>query len=143
LSTLTSMSEIKKVTKESGITYVTKLSGKIVDTSVKRKKIDPEIVATALGADLSTALPVSNVKTVLSKEVVISRLLERVRSIGGRPGLSGTEARPKIPLTAEDLKNLQLSTEIIAKSGQNVDKGQVASILLSKALEEFVLQNAN
>jgi hypothetical protein len=124
------------------IKVTSEVSVRIHDTSRKIKRVDPKVVARELGAT-AEVVPIAKTSSLLTKQLIISTLLDRIRTIGGRPGLSNTETRSKIPLTSEDIANLKLTAEILSKNGQKVALGQVASILLSQSLKVFLHTHRN
>ena len=57
----------------------------------------------------------------------------RLRSTGGRPALTGTDRKLKVPVTKDDRVRL----EAIAGAYSKVAPSQIASILLHMAIDEF------
>jgi len=94
--------------------------------------VDAELVADALGADRVTSLP-----THLSPPALLelrTQLFAALKSRGGRPGLEGTELRPRIPMSSDDWSLLEDLAKQLADDGFGPTAGQVGSQLLHAAL---------
>ena len=122
------------------------MAKRIVDTSVAAKSlydtsktgdiIDPGKLAEALQAELigSCENPTSTPISILA---IQRELLTRLRSSGGRPALSCTTRRQKIPLTDTEWEKLQRLAEQFAKVQVTATPGQIASILIHCALKNL------
>jgi hypothetical protein len=62
-------------------------------------------------------------------------LLRRRQSSGGRPGIEGTSFRAKIPVGEPDWQRLEALAASLSAHGFAPSAGQVASVLLSIALQ--------
>lgn len=97
-------------------------------------RIDPELVAERLGAERAaagTGRPGSPPALLALRQELARRLV----STGGRPRLTGTQRRQKIPLADEDWQALEKLAEGLADDDIRPSPGQVASVLLHQALE--------
>lgn len=99
-------------------------------------KVDPEVVREALGAE-ETGVVVPDVSQPFSLFAIRQRLVDVVRSSGGRPGLTGTTRRQKIPLSDETWERLEVLAHTLQASGISTSAGQLASVLLQQALEHL------
>jgi hypothetical protein len=103
----------------------------VVESTVRR--IDPAEVAKALGAEptgdrVTPAGPVT-------LYALRSELYRRRISSGGRPGIAGTDQRVKIPVSDQDWAELERLASTLGGPGFSPSPGQVASVLLTLALE--------
>ena len=96
------------------------------------KRVSPDQVAQALGAEKVPGVVVAQSPDTLA--AVRQELLRRLSSSGGRPSLEGTSRRPKIPLDDEDWKRLRQIAEALRDDEVRPTAGQVASVLLHRAL---------
>jgi hypothetical protein len=82
-------------------------TGKLIrDTSPTRPLVSAEMIAAALGAE-QTPTTVVRALSPLTLFAVRSELFRRLHSNGGRPGLSDTSRRTKIPLSDGDWVELE------------------------------------
>src|SRR5689334_3810444 len=97
------------------------------------RRLDPQTVAEALGGE---AVPgqVEGRPGPLTLHVLREELLRRRQSSGGRPGLEGTNLRPKVLLNDQDWSRLEELAAALSAEGAKPSAGQVASVLLSLAL---------
>jgi|GEM_PF-1133933 len=105
---------------------------RIRSTSKPAELVDPQLVAKALGAERMTSLPAN-----LSPPTLLElryQLFSALKSRGGRPGLEGTELRPKIPMSRDDWNQLEGLAEDLAVDGFAPTAGQVGAQLLHAAL---------
>lgn len=107
---------------------------RIVDTSATLPRIDPKIVAEALGAE-PTGIKVKVSIGPITRFAVQQELFRRLRSSGGRPGLSDVSMRAKIPVSEQQWTKLEELAAGMGESGFTPSAGQVASVLLSLAIE--------
>ncbi len=102
----------------------------IRDTGACLPRIEASEVAAALGAEES-AEKLEDVLAPITLLAVREELVKRLQSSGGRPGLSGTTRRAKIPLSDEEWLKLEEMAAAIASPGFAPSAGQVASVLLT------------
>src|SRR4051812_17666518 len=106
----------------------------------KVRRIDPRAVASALGAEREPeerrTAPVGPVPLFAVREA----LLRRRPSSGDRPGLEGTNLRAQIPLTGHEWARLEELASALSATGFSPNAGQVASVLLSMALDSVTEQ---
>ena len=106
---------------------------RIRDTGKTLPRIEASRVAEALGAAPSELMhgirggPFSlfQVKQELSR---------RLQSTGGRPSLSGTSVRKKVPLSDNQWEELEEIASEVASPGFLPSAGQIASVLLALSL---------
>lgn len=106
---------------------------RIADKSRTVRRIEPAIVAQALGAVPADAVEVST-QGPASLLALRQEILRRLVSSGGRPGLAGTNRRQKIPLDDSDWRELERIAATLRAHDIRATAGQVASILLHRAL---------
>lgn len=111
-----------------------RLTGRTVpmirDTSTPLPRVSPEMVATALGAE-ATDQRLEEALAPITLFVVRSELLGRLQSTGGRPALSDTSRRAKIPLGDKDWADLEELAAALSSCGFSPSAGQIASVLLT------------
>ncbi len=115
-------------------------AGSVKVTSPRGRKVSVEQVATALGAS-----PVSGRVRAQSPGALLAvrqEILSRLSSSGGRPALAGTTRRQKIPLDDEDWDHLRQIAEALRDDDVRPTAGQVASVLLHKALDGLDIAEA-
>jgi hypothetical protein len=105
----------------------------IRDTSTPLPRVTPEMVATSLGADVSGQGLVEALAPI-TLFALRSELLGRLQSSGGRPALSNTSRRAKIPLGDAEWAELEELAAAVSAPGFSPSAGQIASVLLSLAL---------
>jgi hypothetical protein len=104
---------------------------RVVESTVRR--IDPAKVAAALGAEpTGDRVPAAGPVTLYALR---TELYRRRQSSGGRPGIAGTDQRVKIPVSDQDWARLEALASELSGPGSSPSAGQVASILLSLALD--------
>lgn len=97
------------------------------------RKVDPAKVAAALGAEpTGERVPHAGPLTLYALR---TELYRRRQSSGGRPGIAGTDQRVKIPVSDHDWARLEALAAELSGPGSSPSAGQVASILLSLALD--------
>ncbi|MEX2120530.1 MAG: hypothetical protein WD847_13130 [Pirellulales bacterium] len=110
--------------------------GKIQDTSKTLPRIEPSEVASVLGAEPSgVTFPVGG--GPLSALQVRQELLKRLHSSGGRPSLSDTSRRVKIPLSHKQWQELEDIAAEVASPGFSPSAGQIASVLIALSLRSL------
>ncbi len=105
-------------------------------------RLDPAEVARALGGE-PTEVTRGSAPAPLSLFAMRGELFNRLHSSGGRPALEGTSRRPKIPLSEQDWQQLENLAASLASADCAPSAGQVASVLLSRALRELAAQGAD
>lgn len=109
--------------------------GRIKNTSKTAPRLDPKKVAEALGAEPSEGVSLDGLGGgPLSLYQVRQELFRRLHSTGGRPSLSGTTGRKKIPLNDEQWTELEEIASEVASSEFSPSAGQIASVLLTLSL---------
>lgn len=114
------------------IKTTSKKSPRIKVMGPRGKRVSPDQIAQALGAEKVPGVVVTQIPDTLA--AVRQELLRRLSSSGGRPALEGTSRRPKIPLDDEDWKRLRQIAEALRDDEVRPTAGQVASVLLHRAL---------
>lgn len=109
---------------------------RIRDTSKTLPRIDPSKVASALAAEPSD-LRWSGSGGPLTAFQVRQELLKRLHSTGGRPALSDTSRRTKIPLSETQWQDLEEIAAEVTSPGFSPSAGQIASVLLTLSLRSL------
>jgi len=102
-------------------------------------RLDAAEIAKALGGETSSAKLAFNLGPI-SLLAVRQELARRLQSSGGRPALDGVDRRAKIPLSDEQWAQLEKVAAAVAAPGCAPTAGQVASVLLSSALQAVAAQ---
>lgn len=103
----------------------------LVEPTVRR--IDPLEVAKALGGEpTGDKIPHAAPITLYALR---AELFRRRKSSGGRPGIEGADQRVKIPVSDREWTELESLATTLSSEGVSPSAGQVASVLLSMALE--------
>jgi hypothetical protein len=105
----------------------------IRSTSATEPSLDPRLVAKALGAE-PTGFHLQKALAPITLASVRAELYRRLRTRGGRPGLSGASRRAKIPLSDQQWSELEALAAKLATPESSPSAGQVGSVLLSSAL---------
>ena len=113
----------------------------IRDTSVLLPRIEPSVIEAALGAEPS-GHTLDEALAPITLFAVRSELLDRLQSSGGRPALSGTSRRAKIPLGDAEWEQLEELAAVVASPGFSPSAGQIASVLLSLSVRSVTAQVA-
>jgi hypothetical protein len=113
----------------------------IRNTGPKMPRLEPSEVAAALGAE---PMPVTLEEALgpITLAAVRAELVSRLQSTGGRPGLSETTRRAKIPLADQDWLDLEKMAAAISSPGCAPSAGQVASVLLRMSIKSLAAQVA-
>lgn len=95
-----------------------------------RRRIEPGELASRLGARMVGHYLGSNLDPISIAELA-TRLMQRLRSSGGRPALSDATEFCRVPLSPDDLRALETLTDQIERdTGARPSPGQVASVIL-------------
>ena len=113
----------------------------IRDTSTPLPRVDPSAVATALGAE-PTEQKLEEVLAPITLFAIRSELFSRLQSSGGRPALTGTSRRAKIPLGDAEWAELEELAAVISGPGFYPTAGQIASVLIRLSLRSAIAQIA-
>jgi hypothetical protein len=100
-----------------------------------RRRIMRQEIEIGLGAELIAAVPAAG--SPLSAFMLRQELFRRLRSTGGRPGLDGTDMKPKIPMRGSSWKKLEQIAKQVETSDFHPTPAQLASIILDTAIERF------
>jgi hypothetical protein len=98
------------------------------------RRLDPKAVADALGGEPCPER-IEGQPGPVTLYALRQELLRRRQSSGGRPGIEGTSFRAKIPVAAQDWQRLEALAASLSLQGFAPSAGQVASVLLSIALQ--------
>jgi hypothetical protein len=109
---------------------------RILDTSQTLPRIDASRVAEALGGE-TPGLKHAVAGGPLSLFQVKQELSRRLQSTGGRPSLSGTSGRKKVPLNDRQWEQLEEIASEVASPGFSPSAGQIASVLLALSLRSL------
>lgn len=112
---------------------------RLKDTGAHFKRVDPNEVALALGVQERISF-VDMPGNALSLFALRQDLARKLHSTGGRPALEGAKRRQKIPLTDEAWTRLEQLAETLTQEGRRTTPGQVASVLLLRALQQVESQ---
>jgi hypothetical protein len=120
----------------------TESTAKVIrDTSAPLTHVTPAAVQAALGAEPSDQ-KLEEALAPITLFAIRSELLGRLQSSGGRPGLSGTSRRVKIPLGDAEWAELEELAAVISAPGFCPSAGQIASVLLSLSVRTVISQVA-
>ncbi len=114
---------------------------RIRDTSKTLPRVSSREVAAALGAEAS-GLKLEQSLAPITLFAVRMELMGRLQSSGGRPALSGTSRRVKIPLGDTDWRNLEELATLVATDGVSPSAGQIASVLLKLSIQSVMTEVA-
>ena len=118
-------------------------SNSIRSTSKAVPRIDPSKVAQALGAEPADVASAQLGVGPLSLFQVRQELFRRLQSTGGRPSLSGTSRRTKIPLSDGQWNQLEEIAAEVASPAFSPSAGQIASVLLTLSLRLLRSEDTN
>jgi hypothetical protein len=102
-------------------------------------RIEPGTVEAALGAEESGGR-LEAALAPISLFAVREELVKRLQSSGGRPALTGTSRRAKIPLGDKEWLELEELAAALASPGFAPTAGQVASVLLTLSVRSVASQ---
>jgi hypothetical protein len=111
----------------------------IRDAGTALPRVESGRVAAALGAEASVE-KLEDVLAPITLFAVREELVRRLHSSGGRPALSGTTRRAKIPLSDEEWLELEEMAAAISSPGFAPSAGQVASVLLTLSVHSVASQ---
>ncbi len=111
-------------------------SPRLRDTSSAHPCIDPESVVSGLGADVGERI--QTLLSPISLLAVRKELADRLQTSGGRPALSDTTRRTKIPLREHDWAALEQLAAAVGSEGFVPSAGQVASVLLTLSVRQMM-----
>lgn len=110
---------------------------RIKNKSQSRRHIDSTELAAALGANLADRQVAGNLDPIALADLG-TQLLSRLRSSGGRPALTDANEFCRVPLSAEDVKNLEdIVAQIEWSTGTKPSVGQVVGVIVRKYLTEL------
>ena len=110
-------------------------------TSPTEPRVDPALVTAAVGAE-PTAQKLEDALAPITLFAVRTELFRRLQSSGGRPALSGTSRRAKIPLGDAEWTDLEELAALVSGPEFNASAGQIASVLLSLSTRSVLSQVA-
>lgn len=114
----------------------------LVDTSETCPAVSPDAVAASIGAEPVGAALGDAIGTV-TPLALHDEIRHRLRSTGGRPALVGTTKRAKIPVNDLEWSKLEALADELATSTSKPSAGQVASVVLSAAIDKLCESIAN
>jgi hypothetical protein len=106
-----------------------------VSEPTTRRRINPENIEEGLGAEQVGLLPPSG--SPISAYALRQALFRRLRSTGGRPGLDGSDTKPKIPMRRSQWSQLQRLAELVQKNDFHPTPAQLASVLLEAGIAQL------
>ncbi|MDQ2733298.1 MAG: hypothetical protein M3Y56_16740 [Armatimonadota bacterium] len=109
------------------------------DTGASLPFIEPGEVEVALGGESSIQLHEDTLAPI-TLFAVREELMKRLHSSGGRPALTGTDRRAKIPLGDKEWLTLEELAAAISSPSFAPSAGQVASVLLSLCVQRVAPQ---
>jgi hypothetical protein len=113
----------------------------IRDTSAPLGYARPAAVEAGLGAEAADR-KLEGALAPITLFAIRSELLSRLQSSGGRPALSGTSRRAKIPLGDAEWADLEKLAAAVSGPGFYPSAGQIASVLLSLSVQSVASQVA-
>jgi hypothetical protein len=106
-----------------------------VNEPTTRRRVNPEEIEKGLGAEhVGLLLPAGS---PLSAYVLRQELFRRLRSTGGRPGLDGTDMKPKIPMQRSQWEQLRRLAERVKTDDVHPTPAQLASVLLDAGIDQL------
>jgi hypothetical protein len=109
----------------------------IRDTGPALPRVEPAHVQEALGAE-PAGEGLQEALAPVTLFALREELFRRLQSSGGRPGLTGTTRRAKIPLSDPQWLELEELAAAVSSPGFAPSAGQVASVLLTLSLQAVV-----
>src|SRR5713226_7576494 len=100
-----------------------------------RRRITPEEIEKGLRAARVATIPPGG--SPMSAYALRQELFRRLRSTGGRPGLDGTDMKPKIPMRRSRWKKLERIARHVASNTFHPTPAQLASIILDAGIDQF------
>ncbi|HUR54074.1 MAG TPA: hypothetical protein VMZ71_08075 [Gemmataceae bacterium] len=121
---------------------VTSPAPKVIrDTSTPLPHLSHDKVTAGLGAEPSDQ-KLEDALSPITLFAVRSELMSRLQSSGGRPALTGTSRRAKVPLGDSDWQELEELAAVVSGPGFYPTAGQIASVLLSLSIRAVTSQVA-
>ena len=117
------------------IKSTSKKAPRVKSVGRKAKRVGREAVAEALGAERADRRAADR-GSPAARFALKQELAHRLRSTGGRRGIAGTTRRQKIPIGEIDWTLLQHLADRLRSDAQSPTPGQVASVLLHRAIIE-------
>jgi hypothetical protein len=106
-----------------------------VDEPRTRRRISVEEIEKGLGA--GRVASVAPLGSPISAFALRQELFHRLRSTGGRPGLDGTDMKPKIPMRRSRWEQLERLAKRVERDGFHPTPAQLASIILDAGIDQF------
>jgi hypothetical protein len=100
-----------------------------------RRRITPDEIEQGLGAQRVATLPAGG--SPISAYALRQELFNRLRSTGGRPGLHGTDMKPKIPMRRSRWKKLERLAKQVERESFHPTPAQLASVILDAGIDQF------
>lgn len=100
-----------------------------------RRRITPNEIEKGLGAERVAKVPPGG--SPMSAYALRQELFRRLRSTGGRPGLNGTDMKPKIPMRRSRWKKLEKLAKQVESDSFHPTPAQLASVILDAGIEQF------
>jgi hypothetical protein len=100
-----------------------------------RRRITPGEIAEGLGAEGIAVAPPGG--SPMSAYALRQELFRRLRSTGGRPGLYGTDIKPKIPMQRSQWKKLERLADQVKRNDSHPTPAQLASVLLDAGIDQL------
>lgn len=100
-----------------------------------RRRITPEEIKKGLGAEPVARVPPGG--SPMSAYALRQDLFRRLRSTGGRPGLDGTDMKPKVPMRQSRWRKLEKLARQVEDVGFHPTPAQLASVILDAGIEQF------
>ena len=102
-----------------------------------RRRITPEEIEQGLGAERVGSVPPGG--SPMSAYALRQELFRRLRSTGGRPGLDGTDMKPKIPMRRSRWEKLERLAKEVESETFHPTPAQLASVILDTGIDQFEL----
>jgi hypothetical protein len=100
-----------------------------------RRRITPGEIEKGLGAEGVAVAPSGG--SQMSAYALRQELFRRLRSTGGRPGLDGTDMKPKIPMQRSQWKKLERLADQVMRNDSHPTPAQLASVLLDAGIDQL------
>ncbi len=100
-----------------------------------RRRIASQEIEQALGAERVAAVPEGG--SPMSAYALRRELFQRLRSTGGRPGLAGTDIKPKVPMRRATWKRLARLAREVESGGRHPTAAQLASVILEAGIDQL------
>jgi hypothetical protein len=100
-----------------------------------RRTITSDEIEQGLGAKRIATMPRGG--SPISAYALRKELFRRLRSTGGRPGLDGTDMKPKIPMRRSRWKKLERLAKQVERGSFHPTPAQLASVILDAGIDQF------